>query len=125
MTTQILNLPPLSGSLTIVNNADWRQTWPFAGSGGAAIDITGIAFEMQIRSADDDTMIVLDLSTANGGLVAGGAAGTLQAIAPYAMTSQIPPGAYLADIVATADGARVNCFPAGPASVTVVAGVTQ
>ena len=83
MTTRILDLPQQSGSTGFTNNADWRFAWAFAAS-GAAIDLSGIAFRMQLRSAADETAIALDLSTANGGLVSGGATGVLTTVVAVA-----------------------------------------
>jgi hypothetical protein len=115
---------PITGSLTIDANADFRQTWTL-GPTGAAIDLTGISFHMQVRLASDLTQVVLDLSTAAGSLVNGGTAGTLAATAPVSMTDLIAPGAYVADIVASADGAVVNLCAGGPLAVTVLQGVTR
>jgi hypothetical protein len=122
--THVLALPQVSPSLAIATNADLRGSLTFAPSGGgAAIDVTGIAFHMQIRLASDETQIALDLSTANGLLINGGADGVLAWVVPAAQTAEIAPGAYVADLLAIADGATVNLCQA-PLAVTVTKGVT-
>ena len=120
--TNVLTLPPISGSYTVETNADWRTSWTFA-SGGTPIDITGIAFHLQMRPAAGSPEIDLDLSTANGALTNGGATGVLSLIAPVAALQEIAPGAYVADLVATADGATINLCGA-PFAVTIAGGVT-
>lgn len=117
--TNVLALPPISGSLTLPNNADLRQVWTLG------VDLTGIAFAMQIRLASAPTVIALDISTAQGGLANGGSAGTLTLTAPQATVETIAPGAYLADILASAEGHVVNLCGGTPLAVTVTAGVTS
>ncbi|MGA2491849.1 MAG: hypothetical protein ABSF67_02735 [Roseiarcus sp.] len=123
--TNILALPQISGSLSIATNADLRASLLFTQAGSSTpLDLTGIAFHMQVRLATDETQIALDLSTANGGLINGGTDGTLSLIAPALETAQIEPGVYVADLLATADGAIVNLFESAPMAVTVQRGVT-
>ncbi len=124
--TAILQLPPLSGSLTIVNNADFLQAWEFtAGSPAAPIDLTGLSWRMQVRLASDPTQIGLDLSDDSGGLIPGGAAGTLTIWSPKEANRRLAPGAWVADVLARGDGLTINLFSSGPLAVTVVQGVTQ
>lgn len=126
MQTNILLLPQLSGSLTLATNADFRLTVQFVEAGTTtALDISGIAFRQQWRLATNSEDIGLELSTANGLLVNGGGAGTLSWLVPATVAATIPPGAYLGDLLAEADGAIVNLFVAGALSVTVNGGLTQ
>ena len=123
--TNVLALPQISPPLAIATNADFRGALTFTpGGGGAAIDISGIAFHMQVRLASDETQIALDLSTANGLLINGGTNGVLSWVVPAAQTAEIAPGAYVADLLAIADGAVVNLCAAAPLAVTVIRGVT-
>ncbi len=124
--TAILALPPISGSLTIMTNADFLQVWEFtAGSPPAAIDLTGIGFRMQVRLASDLTQIGLDLGLDDGGLIAGGAAGTLMIWSPKEANRTLAAGAWVADLLAEGDGLTINLFSSGPLAVTVVQGITQ
>lgn len=125
--TQILALPALSGAMTIVTNADFLQAWEFVVAGSSPpvpIDLTGIDFRMQVRLASDLTQIGLDLGLGDGGLISGGAAGTLTLWSPRAANAALAPGAWLADLLAEGDGLTINLFAGGPMTVTVVQGVT-
>jgi len=123
--TNVLALPQLSGSLAIATDADLRESLLIAQAGSSSpLDLTGIAFHMQIRLASDETQIALDMSTANGLLINGGTNGILSWLVLAPQVAQIAPGAYVADLLAIADGAIVNLCQAGPIAVTVTAGVT-
>lgn len=51
---------------------------------GVAINLTGYTARMQIRQNVKATAVLLDLNTANGGIVLGGAAGTIDLAATAA-----------------------------------------
>lgn len=95
------------------------------------LDITGIDFRQQIRSSAGDPQPMLDISTANGLLVSGGPSGTLAASVQPDLMAALPltseAGPLVTDIVASApDGGPVNLMAlSGPASVTVLSGVTR
>jgi hypothetical protein len=123
--TNVLALPQISGSLTIATDADLREGLQFTQAGSTApLDLTGIAFHMQVRLASDLTQIALDLSTANGLLINGGPNGLLSWLVLAAQLAQVAPGAYVADLIAEGDGATINLCQAGPIVVTVTQGVT-
>jgi hypothetical protein len=123
--TNVLALPQISGSLSLATNGDLRASLAFTQANSSTpIDLTGIAFRMQVRLVSDATQIALDLSTDNGLLVNGGASGLLSWVVPAAMTARIAPGAYVADLLAIADGATINLCQAAPLAVTVTQGVT-
>ena len=123
--TNVLALPQLSGSLAVATDADLRESLLFTQAGsGAPIDLTGIVFRMQVRLASDPTQIALDLSTDNGLLINGGTNGILSWLVLQPQVAQIAPDAYVADLLAIADGATINLCQNGPIAVTVTAGVT-
>ena len=123
--TNVLALPQIEGSLSIAANADLRASLLFTQAGSEApLDITGIAFRMQVRLASDPTQIALDLSTDNSLLINGGTNGVLSWIVPAAQTAQIEAGDYVADLLAIADGATINLCLNAPLAVTVAQGVT-
>jgi hypothetical protein len=125
MTTNVLQLSQISGSLTIATNADLRETAQLPQLGSSEpLDLTGIAFHMQVRPAPGSAEVALDLSTDNGLLINNGGAGTISLLAPKAALAQIAPGAYVADLLAIADGATINLCLNGPLAVTVDPGVT-
>jgi hypothetical protein len=125
--TNILQLAGVTVSqpLSIATNADFRGGVVLA-SGGAAVDITGISFFMQVRGADL-TAIWLALSTANGLLINGGATGLLSWIVPASMTRLLQAYAGLvgvADLLAEADGVTLNLCGGTPLNVSIGGGIT-
>ncbi len=124
MPTNIGLLPQLSDSFVVATNGDWRDQIVFVNN-GAPLDITGIRFKGQLRSAASDFIIRLIVSTDDGTLVNGGSNGSLTFAVPYSLLQPIPPGAYVFDLLAMADNETVNLFQAAPAQVTVNEGVTR
>jgi len=125
MTTNILQLPQLSGSLNVTTNADLRVTLQFVAAGtNTPLDLTGIAFESEWRLASDNNQVGLRLTTANGLLINGGANGSLSWLVPAAQLKQLASGAYVSDLLAIADGATINLFQGAPMTVNVTGGVT-
>lgn len=97
------------------------------------LDITGIAFLMQVLRAPRDSSgtgnVLFEMSTANGLLVNGGTSGVLSGSAGLAVVGKLPvsqAAGFVTDIVATAiDGGPINLMAAsGPASVIVLPGVS-
>jgi hypothetical protein len=95
------------------------------------LDITGISFLMQVRTAATNAGVYLEMSTDNGLLINGGTSGVFGGDASPDDIASLPltaPGATLVtDIVATAaDGGPINLMAvSGPASVTVLPGVSR
>jgi len=56
---------------------------------GKPVDLTGYTARMQVRAKVTDTATVLDLTTANGGIVLGGTAGTIRILATAAQTAAL------------------------------------
>ena len=69
-------LKPAKLKLTIYQGAtfDLRMTWAAA---GVPVDLTGRTARMQVRASVDSPDVLLSLTTANGGIVLGGTAGTI------------------------------------------------
>ncbi|MGU3387298.1 hypothetical protein ACLBYG_22500 [Methylobacterium sp. D53M] len=97
------------------------------------LDITGIAFLMQILRAPRDSSgsgnVLLEASTANGRLINGGTSGVLSGSVGQDAVAKLPLSAapsFVTDIVATAsDGGPINLMAAsGPASVVVLPGIS-
>lgn len=64
--------------LEILQGATFRKrlTWK-TGSPAAPVDLTGFSARMQVRGEITDTAILIELTTVNGGITLGGAAGTI------------------------------------------------
>ena len=125
MTTNILVLPQLSGTLTAVTNADLRLAVQFTQAGSTTpLDLTGIDFRSQWRLSATPDLIGLDTSVANGLLQNGGVNGVLSWLVPASAMKMIAPGAYEADLLAIADGAVVNLFQTAPLAIVIAQGLT-
>lgn len=124
--TNILALPQLSGSLTIATNGDLRESIQFVLAGTSdPLDLTGISFRCQMRPASaSGRAVALDLSTENKLLANRGSIGVLAFVVPQEKLRLLAPGAYVADLIAKADGVVINMFSAAPLAVTVNGGVT-
>lgn len=128
MTTNILSLPQLPAwEFVITTGADFRDSIQFIdGSGGSDVPlaITDIAFEATIRSAADSLDVLFEASTAAQTMTIDGPAGILSFAVPAETCSQLEEGAAIGDIVAVADGARINLSKDnGPLKFTVRVGL--
>lgn len=113
MTTQILNLPTqdLGVQLTIKTSQDSEWLDSFAWTAQQTnnnvvtttyLDLTGIAFGMNLRSSSG--RIVTTLSTTAGTLVNGGTNGQLTFKLSASVMAGLLPDTYTGNIVATAGG---------------------
>jgi hypothetical protein len=70
---------------TFIKDVTWK-----AGKPAVAVDLTGAKARMQIREKIDAPAVLLELTTENGGIALGGAAGTvalrIEAVATAAIT---------------------------------------
>lgn len=67
-------------NLKIDQGATFRKlvTWKVGPPPGTVVDLTGCAARMHARAKISDADTLLDLTSANGGLVMGGTAGTVE-----------------------------------------------
>ncbi len=86
------------------------------------IDLTGLTFRLQIRTAPEQTRLFMDVSTAAGTIINGGVSGVLGLSVESAVMSGLPPGAYVFDIVASGDGVDRRCVTG---TINHVTGVTR
>lgn len=90
-----------------------------------ALDISGIAFIANLRKTATAKQSFLTARTRDNTMTNGGNSGALSFSVPESKMSKVPAGSYVMDILAVADGMVINLFPEGPASVTVVSGVSD
>ena len=62
------------------------------------VDLTGYTARMQVREKHTSTRKVLDLTTENGGLATGGAAGTIEILVSESDTTAITAKDYVYDL---------------------------
>jgi hypothetical protein len=126
--TNILQLPQLSASFTLVNNSDWRDVILFQNAlTGIPINLSGIDFRGQLRLSAADLTNQLEFSTMNGLLLNGAAAGTLTFAVPYTSLQKFIAQSYVLDLLAIDSVAsiQINLFETAPAPVTMLQGVTR
>jgi hypothetical protein len=98
-------------NFAISEGADFSitMTWT-AGSPAAPVNLTGWTAHLQIRStyADYGGTIYADLTNANGGLVLGGSAGTIQVVMPASQTTALGFDRAVYDLKLTNPGGSVT-----------------
>ncbi len=89
--------------LTIEQGATFRQVLTWKDASGAAVNLTGCTGRMQVRSSIDSPTVLLELTSANGGVSFGGAAGTVTLLVPAVQTAAITwlSGVYDLEVVFT------------------------
>lgn len=75
--------------LTIEQGATFRLLLTWRDEGGALRDLTGYTARMQIRREAADDTVLLALTTENGGISLGGAAGTIALLATSDQTAAL------------------------------------
>lgn len=112
--------------LTIDQGADWFWTirWKVGSNARSSVskDTTGYTARMQVRRKHTDTVTILNLTTANGGIVVG-SDGSFQLHATAVQTATMPVGKSVYDVEAIAPNGVVTKLARG--QVTVVAEVTR
>lgn len=109
--------------MTIFQGASFDRilTWR-VGTPAVAVNLTGYTARMQLRSTPSATSAPLELTTANGRIALGGAAGTITLTLTAAQTAGIPAGQYAYDLELV-NGSDVTRLVEG--FVTVDAEVTR
>lgn len=100
---------------------DTTITWK-TGTPATAVNLTGYTARLQVRSSVDAATTALELTTSNGGITLGGAAGTVALAVTAAATATLSPGYYVYDLELV-NGATVTRLIEG--RVTVSAEVTR
>lgn len=95
---------------------DVTRTWK-AGTPAVPVDLTGCTARMQIRSRMNSPVPLLNLTTENGGLVLGGAAGTIQTIITEAQTAALPAKSAVYDVEIVFTGGVVRPLYGGTGTV--------
>lgn len=127
--SNVLAIPLIQMTIVTGNNEDWVDSILFLVDDGlspplAQLDLRGIDFLMEVRHAAGEHEVVITASTANGYLKNGEMPdyGFLLIQVPLSEVKPNPPGAYVADIVASdAQHSRVIAQVA----LTIVNGVTK
>jgi hypothetical protein len=114
VTTRIFDLPVYGFAMTVGNNEDWRDSWPYVNPDtGIAIPLTGIALDFTLMSiATGALVVVASTGTSVGGLplngrvASGGTAGNVVGLnIPRATMLRVPVASagYAYELQARAD----------------------
>lgn len=76
---------------------DTTITWKI-GDPATAVNLAGYTARMQVRASVDAATKALELTTENGGIALGGAAGTITLTISAASTATLKPGFYVYDL---------------------------
>jgi hypothetical protein len=130
--TNLLAMPLATLTIETGTNEDWLESMKYVVGDSATVDpdllpqldLTGIAFEMEVRHAVADNEVVLTGSTANGRLVIGTPPdyGFLMINIDHEDMLTKQPGKYVADIVGSDDH---NVRRVATIDLTIVQGVTR
>lgn len=71
---------------------------------GSPVDLTTYSARMHVRAEVDSDTLVLELTTGNGRIVLGGAAGTIQLLVSSTDAEAMTPGDYVYDLEMVAPG---------------------
>lgn len=69
---------PAKLKFTIYQGATFRKRLTWKSPSGVPIDLTGCTARMQVRPEVESPTVLLELTTANGGITLGGVAGTIE-----------------------------------------------
>lgn len=64
--------------LIIRQGTTFHERWMYTTSSGVPIDLTGCRARLQVRGRVTDPAALIELTTENGGITLGGAAGTIE-----------------------------------------------
>lgn len=106
-----------------VYQGDTFNTAPAWKINNTYVNVTGYTAKMQVRQDVNSTSVIVELSTANGRIVTGGADGKFTMTLTAAQTTALPPGNYVYDFEVTSPGGVVTKILAG--GFSVIAEVTQ
>jgi hypothetical protein len=122
MPTNILYMPQVVMDMTVSTNADWLDGLEYQDLQTPAqpIDLSGIAFELELRADPPAATVVLRCGTDNGLIVV--YFNTWQLLVPSTTMLLLPPATYVYDMLGMADG-YTRKLSSG--NVTVVQGVTR
>ena len=104
-------------NLIIDQGATWELTFTYKNSEGSPINLTGYSAALQLRTSYDAPSASLSLSSPSGGIVLGGALGTIAVTATATQTGALVAGEYVYDLEITTS-AKVTRLVQGRITVT-------
>lgn len=111
-------MKPARITLEIWQGATWRQDFVWKDSAGALLNLTGYTARMQIRPALASSIKLADLTTENGGIALGGAAGTIVLTLTAAQTAAITAESGVFDLELVSPTGDVTRLMEGPVIIS-------
>jgi hypothetical protein len=112
-----------SYNFTIEQGATFEAEIEWRDGSNALVNLTGFSARMQIRTSIAAASFALELTNANGRIVLGGAAGTVQLVLAAADTAALGAGSYVYDLELVHPSGKVTRLLKG--AITVDAEVTR
>lgn len=111
---------PAKLKLTIYQGATFRKrlTWTGPAPTRTPIDMTGCTARMQVRSEVESAVVLLSLTTENGGITLGGATGTIDLLSADDETAAITWDGGVWDLEIVHPGGDVTRLAQGSISVS-------
>lgn len=110
--------------ILIEQGATFRKTLTWkAGTPPVEVNLAGCTARMQVRSELSSPVALVSLTTENGGIVLGGALGTIEIIITAAATAALEPGVAVYDLEIVTSTGDVRRLIAG--AVTISPEVTR
>jgi hypothetical protein len=109
--------------ITIEQGATFQLNIVWKAPNGTPIDLTGYTARMQVREKVSSTATLLSLTTENGGIALGGAAGTIAVTAAATLTDDITTKRGVYDLELVSSGGVVTRLIEG--CVTISPEVTR
>lgn len=88
--------------------ADFIRQITWQDADGNAIDLSGYSARMQVRREVDDSAVLLELTTENGYITLGGAAGTIDLNFPASGTTSLSSSAGVYDLELVSGGGVIT-----------------
>lgn len=104
--------------ILIEQGATFQLNLVYKDSNASPIDISGYTARMQVRRAYDAPTPLLNLTTENGAITLGGAAGTIAVQAAAALTTDLPAKPAVYDLELISPGGVVTRLIRGVATIT-------
>ena len=106
---------PITGYCDILANIgdSFQRLFTWTDENSSPVNLTGFTGEMQVTGPSPSTTVLVSLTTANGGLVLGGTAGTISVTVLPAVTENWVKGHYQYDLFLTSSGGIVYRLIAG------------
>lgn len=109
---------PAKLKFTIYQGATFRKRLTWKGPSGTPIDLTGCTARMQVRAEVGSPTVLLELTTENGGIVLGGALGTIDLYTSDEDTGAITWDGGVWDLEIVHPGGEVTRLAQGSISVS-------